>query len=106
MSTLALQRCLNHPAREAAARCVECAQPYCRECVSEHEGRLLCAACLRKLAKQGFFRAGWGRRLLQAGQVCVAFIFLWLCFFALGKVLLAIPASFHDAEVWRGKTEL
>ena len=42
------QRCWNHEAREAACRCPACGRSYCRECVSEHEGRLLCAACLSR----------------------------------------------------------
>jgi hypothetical protein len=28
-------------------------------------------------------------------------VFLWLAFFALGKILLAIPSSFHEGEVWK-----
>jgi hypothetical protein len=103
MSTLALQKCLNHPAREAAARCLECAQPYCRECVVPHEGRLLCSACLRRLARPKIFRGGWARKMASALQLAAALFFLWLCFFAFGKVLLAIPASFHEGDVWKAK---
>ena len=46
----ARRRCHTHPEREAAARCPGCARPFCRECVSEHDDRLLCAACLRREA--------------------------------------------------------
>ena len=42
------QHCWNHEAREAVCRCPECARSFCRECVTEHAARLLCAACLRK----------------------------------------------------------
>jgi hypothetical protein len=42
------QHCWNHETREAVCRCPGCARSYCRECVTEHEARLLCAACLRK----------------------------------------------------------
>lgn len=101
MNALALQKCLNHPAREAAARCPSCAQSYCRECVVEHDGRLLCAACLRKTAKKGIFRAGWGRRALAGAQLFAAVLFLWLSFFTLGRMLLAVPASFHEGDVWK-----
>src|SRR5438132_254763 len=51
MEILARQRCLNHLNREAVARCPECKRFFCRECVTEHEDRLICAACLKKLAK-------------------------------------------------------
>ena len=48
MSTvLARQRCLRHETREAVCRCPGCKQFFCRECVTEHGGRLLCAPCLR-----------------------------------------------------------
>ncbi|MBV9762663.1 MAG: hypothetical protein JO340_19035 [Acidobacteriaceae bacterium] len=46
MSPLALERCLNHPSREAACRCPSCGNFFCRECVVLFESRLLCAACL------------------------------------------------------------
>ena len=45
---LTLQRCLIHPDREAAARCPECGNCFCRECITEHEGRFLCSNCLQK----------------------------------------------------------
>ena len=48
MSALAHQRCFHHSLREAVARCPECRQFYCRECVTEHDDRMFCAACLRK----------------------------------------------------------
>jgi hypothetical protein len=101
MNTLALQRCLNHPAREAAARCLDCSGHYCRECVVEHDGRLLCAACLRKATKTSAFREVWLARIWHFAQVCGALAFLWIAFFALGKMLLAIPSSFHEGDIWK-----
>lgn len=40
--------CFNHPERPAAARCPLCGVAFCRECVSEHNGRFLCASCLQQ----------------------------------------------------------
>ena len=37
--------------REAVARCPECTQFFCRECITEHDDRVLCSACLKKLAR-------------------------------------------------------
>ncbi|MCI0613826.1 rhomboid family protein, partial [bacterium] len=37
------QRCFFHSQREAVVRCPECGRYYCRECVTEHLDRLLCA---------------------------------------------------------------
>lgn len=101
MTSLALQRCLNHPAREAAARCVQCGSNYCRECVEEHDGKLKCAACLRNAAKQSILQRAWFLKLWGGAQTAFALFFLWLAFFTLGKTLLTIPESFHEGEVWK-----
>ena len=72
-------QCWNHETREAVCRCPGCARSYCRECVTEHDARLLCAACLRKvLAEAGKARM---RRvpavvLLAAGLLLSWFVFL------------------------------
>jgi hypothetical protein len=101
MTSLALQRCLNHPAREAAARCVDCGADFCRECVEELDGKLHCAACLRKLAKTPILQRAWFRRMIAFGQTVVSLLFLCIVFFTFGKMLLTIPASFHEGEVWK-----
>lgn len=44
-------RCLFHPLREAAALCPHCGGTFCRECVTDEEGKLACPPCLRKLAR-------------------------------------------------------
>src|SRR5215468_3888389 len=44
-------RCLFHPLREAAARCPHCGGTFCRECVTDEEGKLACPPCLRRLAR-------------------------------------------------------
>src|SRR5437879_2865030 len=43
-------RCLFHPLREAAARCPHCGGTFCRECVTDEEGKLACPPCLRRMA--------------------------------------------------------
>src|SRR5687768_5264980 len=101
MTSLTLQRCLNHPSREAAARCVECQAHYCRECVEEHDGRLLCAACLRKLARAPVYERAWFKSGVAFLQTIVALLFLCIAFFTLGKTLLTIPESFHEGDLWK-----
>ncbi|MBS0657441.1 MAG: rhomboid family protein [Verrucomicrobia bacterium] len=103
---LARQRCLLHPLREAAARCPECGQFHCRECVTEHDGRVLCTPCLRRLAAAR--TAGDGtRRFLstawQGLQLAVAFVFLWFCFFVAGQFLARTPQEFHNGALFRGR---
>ena len=103
MSALVLQRCAAHPAREAAARCPACRQSFCRECVTEHDGRLLCTACLRKLAAPKAprpLRLGFLWRPLQLG---LGLGLAWAAFYVLGLVLLQTPAEWHEGkamETW------
>lgn len=101
MSSLVLQRCLNHPAREAAARCVDCGSHYCRECVEENDGKLRCAACLRKSAKVPVLQRRWFKSALTVAQTSISLLFLLIVFFTFGKLLLNIPTSFHEGEVWK-----
>jgi hypothetical protein len=101
MARLFLQNCLTHANREAAARCPECRQFFCRECVAEHDGRLMCAGCLRELSapetRRSIRWAGIGRGLAAGAGLVV----LWFCFYALGQVLLSVPSDFHEGTVWR-----
>jgi hypothetical protein len=93
---LTFQRCLIHPHREAIARCPACGNYYCKECVTEHEGKFLCSNCLQrrtaplKSAQRtaGWFKAAIGMLLgLSVG---------WLYFYFIGRLLILIPANLHD----------
>ena len=101
MVGLSLQRCFNHSAREAAARCPECGHCYCRECITEHDDRLICAACLLKLAKVPFTRRGGFVAVLRVAQATGGVFLLLVFFYVLGQTLLSIPSSFHDGTVWK-----
>ena len=112
---LTRQRCWNHPAREAAARCPSCARFYCRECVTEHAGRMVCAACLRaEFATGGRPPAddaskGGARRVLramargawQAAQVAAGIVVAWGFFHLAARKLASLPDSFHEGTVWK-----
>jgi hypothetical protein len=98
---LAQQRCLNHARREAVARCPECAQFFCRECVTEHEDRVICAGCLKKLVRGGESVKRRLAVLLRAFQCGLSLLLLWGCFYGMGRILLSIPSEFHDGSVWR-----
>jgi hypothetical protein len=99
--TLADRRCFNHARREAVARCPECGRFFCRECITEHDDRVVCAACLSKSAGSQGGRVGLRRRLTRAVQFSLAFALIWLCFHCLGQALLSIPVDFHDGTLWR-----
>ncbi len=104
METIARARCTNHEAREAAARCPRCRCCFCRECVTEHDGQLVCAACLASPTGN----AHPGRSLFAAcgpaARLAVGVLLAWLFFSLSGRVLLAVPASFHEGTVWEAVT--
>jgi len=102
MPDLSRQRCRNHAQREAVALCPACSGFYCRECVSEHEGRVICASCLAGLAVSDRDRSGVGRILGLSVPTAVAFLVAWMCFYALGQALLGLPDAFHSGEMWQG----
>ena len=103
MEPLNRQRCLHHSERQAVARCPECALFFCRECIAEHEDRVLCAACLKKLATpqtQTKFGSLTRRMLVHCIQVISGVFVIGLFFYFCGRTLLAIPSKFHDGSVW------
>ncbi len=100
MRAFTQQRCLHHPAREAVARCPECGGFFCRECITEHEDRVICANCLKQLVRvNGSVRLRFAG--LPAALFCaLGFLIAWLFFYETGRALLLIPTSFHDGTFW------
>ena len=104
MATLALQRCLHHSDREAIARCPECGSFYCRECITEHDERIICASCLAKISRRPEVKIS-RFRFAAARPWATAFsglIVAWLCFYFIGRMLVAIPSDFHADSLWNG----
>lgn len=100
MPQLSEVRCLNHSRREAVARCPACGRFFCRECITEHEHRVLCAACLRALAP-GTETGGTGLAGLSLSAGAAAgLLLIWVLFYLAGQVLLLIPSSFHEGTGW------
>lgn len=102
MAVLIAQRCLHHPMREAVARCPECGQFFCRECVTEHDDRVVCSSCLRRLASKTAKRRRSFAPLWRAGAATCGLLIGWLFFFIVGRLLVNAPASFHEDTLWRG----
>lgn len=101
MHDLAHQRCLNHAGREAVARCLTCRHYFCRECITEHDDRVICASCLRKLARVPLLqRRGFGS-LVRLGQCALGLLVAWFFFYLIGESLLALPTSFHEGTLWQ-----
>lgn len=99
MTSLSEERCLNHGHREAVARCPECRSFFCRECITEHEGRIICASCLRKQAGKED-RPERRSIVARALLLLVSIAIIWASFFVLGRTLLTLPDSFHAGTVW------
>ncbi|HEX5398356.1 MAG TPA: rhomboid family protein [Verrucomicrobiae bacterium] len=101
MQSLADQRCFNHAAREAVARCPECKQFFCRECITEHEDRVVCTACLRQLTHQPLVKRVALAPLFRLAQCALGLLVVWYFFFLIGEGLLKLPDSFHNGTLWQ-----
>jgi hypothetical protein len=101
MPALIHQRCFNHATREAVARCPECRQFFCRECITEHDDRVLCTACLKRLARQTLAQRFAFAKVLRAAQFILGILLAWFFFFLIGEGLLRLPASFHEGTLWQ-----
>ncbi len=101
MTGLLNQRCLNHAGREAAAQCPSCKRFFCRECVTEHAGRMICVHCVVILACGGEKTARASRTkwiFLALAGIAMA----WAVFYYLGLALARIPSEFHGAVAAQG----
>ena len=103
---LVRERCWTHALREAAARCPSCGRYFCRECVTEHAGRLVCAGCLREELADATRRDGPGRlgRLARAGGrgavLTLSVLSAWFFFHLLAQTLMSMPSEFHADTLW------
>lgn len=95
------KRCSVYPDRVAVARCPECHRFFSRECITEHEGRLICASCLSALTDTG--KRERRRITLPVTpfiQGVVALLAVWLIYYAMARLLILIPSNFHEGTIW------
>jgi hypothetical protein len=95
------QRCLRHPEREAVARCPECRNSFCRECITEHEDRVLCSNCLAKLSRRTESRRPILKHPVQLFLMAIGLATAWAFFYLIGYSLSRAPASFHEGTLWK-----
>ncbi len=110
MSTLGFRYCFHHSEREAVAQCPECKRAFCRECITEHDDRIICASCLQRLvraetAPRTSRRFSWALLTVPL-RVVVALCVGWLCFYTVGRLLLSLPSEFHSGGIWGGAGEM
>ncbi|MBX3736522.1 MAG: hypothetical protein KF715_07535 [Candidatus Didemnitutus sp.] len=108
MSSFATRKCVRHVEREAVARCPSCGGDFCRECIVEHNGRVLCATCLAKsVAGAGAAQDAtpWRRKGGDAAVTAACVLLLWIAFYGFGQFLKALPPDLHEGTVWRKAVE-
>lgn len=94
MTVLVHQRCVVHSGREAAVRCPQCRQFYCRECVTEHDGRMMCASCVAVLSKTD--SAARSPLTPWIALAVAGFALAWVVFYYGGMALARIPSTFFE----------
>ena len=101
MPDIARQRCLQHPQREAVARCPECGYYFCRECVTEHERRVLCTACLQRTREAAEGRTSALATVIGWGLPLLSFFGVWVFFYYVARLLLSVPVDVHEGTFWQ-----
>ena len=99
------RRCVRHSLREAAARCPGCGEFFCRECVVEHDGKLLCSGCLSRVTAARDLRRHRLGVLRRYAATTAGVLMLWWLLYGVGALLLKIPPDFHDGTVWKHTAE-
>lgn len=89
-------RCLFHPLREAAAKCPHCGGTFCRECVTDEEGKLACPPCLRKMALPPAPRATRLRSIREVVAGLTALACVTALFFVLMRWRMNTPEEHLD----------
>lgn len=96
------QRCFHHERREAVCRCPQCRRSFCRECVTEHEDRLVCAACLRASAQTAKAPRTRSRRGAEVGIALSGLLLAWAIFFGAAEGLITI-AERSEHMAWQDR---
>jgi hypothetical protein len=102
MNDLLQQKCYHHKHREAVARCPECKRYFCRECITEHDDRVLCTDCLVRMSGKSQRHSSAFNSVFYILRFLSGTIVLWLAFYYIGLMLLSLPTSFHEGTLWSG----
>jgi uncharacterized paraquat-inducible protein A len=98
--TFAQRRCRNHMERQAACRCPGCGFDFCRECVTEHDERLLCSRCIATLTAAS---AAQTSRWSSAALGVVGIVAAWIFFFLAGELVSSALGPQHEVRVWHAR---
>src|SRR4051812_27624082 len=92
--------CLNHRHRPAAAMCTSCGHLFCRECITEFGGRMMCSSCHEKKTAVQVTRKWDWFVFTTSAQVLAGLALLWFSTWLLGRILVSIPSAFHEGATW------
>ena len=101
---LAQSTCNLHQDRSASARCPSCKLFFCSECITEHDGKLTCAECLKIEESPTTTESNKWSNFLQVMpviQLLIAVFFTWITFYLVAQILMDIPDRFHDGTIWK-----
>ncbi len=100
MNEIIHRKCHNHENREAVAQCPECEKFFCRECITEYDDRILCTRCLDKIIHASKIKTSRLSTLFRSTGALFGILILWLAFYYLGRIIVSIPADFHEGAIW------
>ena len=103
MSDLARQQCFNHPGREAIVRCPSCHRDYCRECVTEHDDRYLCSACLRLESRELERTRRRVRVPVGAFMALAGLLTAWVVYYASAQYLVLRSGADQSYRLWHAR---
>jgi hypothetical protein len=99
---VAHQHCWNHSVRGAVCRCPICQRPFCRECVSEHDARLLCATCIKAASLTPVQARRRTAPLFLAAMALASTLLAWIIFFSLGQIIME-SVTVADRSAWHDR---
>ena len=67
----------------------------------EHDDRVLCTACLNKLARTPLTKRAGFANFLRLCQCAIGILITWFFFFAIAEKLSREPNTFHKQTLWR-----
>ena len=87
--SLMSKKCFNHADRVAGAKCLECGNFFCAECITAHEGRRTCSNCLKQLHDHEKVRRS-GKSHLTIIMAIMGAAIVILLFYAIGTKLIEL----------------
>ena len=74
---------------------------FCRECIVEHDYKLICADCLRALiASQSAAPPRFRLPFAALVQFATGLVLIWLGIYLAAILLQRIPADVHEGLIW------